>query len=536
MELAQRQGRALLVALRDKGFTPKRKDIDPLVASLGTDDDDAVDDILRAVLAHPEEALDRALERFAGAKPPLRGRLVKLIGKLLAVPTLGARADEMWRWVIARLEDEDAKTRRNAVLALGRSTAPEAEDALLAAWDREERIDHRVSIAASLGRVGGIKTRALMQRVSSGDARLQKAIEQATLMVERTMHRGTGSTVEGRGVPRAAATVELTCKRGLETLLAAEFDASWGPVVAGPGRVRVMLSGSLETIFRSRLFQSLAFVIPPVMKQPGGDLADAVVAAILSQGSLRILESFTVRTIRYRLAWAEGGHQRALTWRCVSRIAALCPALVNDPKDSTWEIEVREMPDRVQVFLRPRRLSDPRFGYRRAEVAASSHPTVAAALARVGGALAEDVVWDPFVGSALELVERGRLGPYARMEGRDLDPKALDAARLNLTGFARVSLVNGDALDPAPEGVSLIITNPPMGHRVGFGQDVGALLERFVSHVARSLVPGGRMVWLCPMDHRVRQAGVRAGLKLTQWQRVDLGGLDVELQRLERPA
>jgi hypothetical protein len=536
MDLAERQGRALLAAVKDKGFTPRRKDVEALVGLLDTDDDDAVDDVLRAVLAHPDEALDRALERFAGSRPPLRGRLVKLVGRLLPVPALAARVEATWHWVVGRLEDDDAKTRRNAILVLGRATADVAEDALLASWDREERVDHKVSVAQSLGRVGGVKTRALMQRVASGDPRLQKAIDQASLMVERTMHRDAGSAVEARGVPRAAAAVELTCKRGLESMLAAEFDAAWGPTVVGPGRVRVMLSGSLETIFRARIFQSMAFAIPPVMKSANGDVADAVVAAVLSPGSLRILESFTLRTIRYRLEWAEGGHRRALTWQVVSRIAALCPALVNDPKDSTWEIIVREMPDRVQVLLRPRKLNDPRFGYRRAEVAAASHPTVAAALARVAGVSADDVIWDPFVGSALELVERGRLGPYARMEGRDLEAAALDAARANLTGFTRVSLVQGDALDPAPAGVSLIITNPPMGHRVGFGQDVGAMLERFVAHAARALVPGGRMVWLSPLDPRVRQAGTRAGLRLAQWQRVDLGGLVVELQRLERPA
>lgn len=536
MQLAQRQGRALLAAVRDRGFTPRRRDVEALVALLDTDDDDVVDDLQRAVLAHPDEALDRALERFAGARPPLRGRLVKLVGRLLAVPALAPRAEATWQWVLGRLEDDDPKTRRNAILLLGRLPLPLAEDALLAAWEREERVDHRVSVAQSLGRVGGAKTRSLMQRVSSGDPRLQKAIDQASLMVERTLHRGAGSAVEPRAVPRTAATVELGCKRGLESLLAAEFDPSWGPLVMGPGRVRVMLSGSLETIFRARLFQTMAFVIAPVPRPADGDVAEAVVSAVLSPGSLRILETFTPRTIRYRIEWAEGGHRRALTWRVVSRIAALCPALVNDPRDSTWEVLVRETPDRVHVLLRPRKLGDPRFGYRRAEVVAASHPTVAAALARVAGVAAEDVVWDPFVGSALELVERGRLGPYARMEGRDLDPAALEAARVNLTGYTRVSLVQGDALDPAPAGVSLILTNPPMGHRVGFGQDVGAMLERFVAHAARALVPGGRMVWLSPMDPRVRQAGARAGLRLAQRQRIDLGGLDVELQRLERPS
>ena len=132
MDLAERQGKALLAAVKDKGFTPRRKDVSALVGLLDTDDDDAVDDILRAVLAHPEEALERAMERFPEARPPTRGRLVKLVGRLLAVPALAQRTEEIWRWVMERLEDADPKTRRNAILVMGRSPLPVAEDALLA--------------------------------------------------------------------------------------------------------------------------------------------------------------------------------------------------------------------------------------------------------------------------------------------------------------------------------------------------------------------------------------------------------------------
>jgi len=75
---------------------------------------------------------------------------------------------------------------------------------------------------------------------------------------------------------------------------------------------------------------------------------------------------------------------------------------------------------------------DERFAYRTETVAASSHPTIAAALVRLVPPREDDVVWDPFVGSALELIERARLGPYRALHGTDVDEGALEAARANL--------------------------------------------------------------------------------------------------------
>jgi hypothetical protein len=82
-------------------------------------------------------------------------------------------------------------------------------------------------------------------------------------------------------------------------------------------------------------------------------------------------------------------------------------------------------------------------------------------------------------GSGLELVERGLLGPYARLIGSDLDPKALTTAEANLksAGLERFELHAADATTFKPEGVTLIVTNPPMGRRVQRG-DVAPLLDR----------------------------------------------------------
>ncbi|HVH41157.1 MAG TPA: methyltransferase, partial [Labilithrix sp.] len=183
-----------------------------------------------------------------------------------------------------------------------------------------------------------------------------------------------------------------------------------------------------------------------------------------------------------------------------------------------------------RIELVPRAYSDERFVYREELVAASSHPTIAAALARVAPRNESDVVWDPFAGAGAELVERARLGPYSRLVGTDTDPRAVAAARANLrrAGVVNASIETADACEHIPEGVTLIITNPPMGRRVQRGTHAD-LLERFVSHAARVLVPGGALVWLVPEPGPIRRRAESAGLVLDRAFSVDMGGFSAEL-------
>jgi tRNA G10 N-methylase Trm11 len=184
----------------------------------------------------------------------------------------------------------------------------------------------------------------------------------------------------------------------------------------------------------------------------------------------------------------------------------------------------------VSIELVPRGFVDERFSYRGATVAASSHPTIAAALARLVPPRPDDVVWDPFVGAGAELVERARLGPYQALIGTDLERAAIDAARANLTaaGIADATLVVADATTYAPKGVTLIVTNPPMGRRVQRGAH-GELLERFVDHAARILVPGGALVWAAPDPQKLHARAESAGLVLEHAFTVDMGGFPAEM-------
>jgi tRNA G10 N-methylase Trm11 len=93
-----------------------------------------------------------------------------------------------------------------------------------------------------------------------------------------------------------------------------------------------------------------------------------------------------------------------------------------------------------------------------------------------------------------------------------------------------VHLTNADATMFAPRGVTLAITNPPMGRRVARGE-LSPLVDRFLHNVAAALVPGGRLVWLSPMPERTRARLEQAGFTIDVARKVDMGGFSAELQR-----
>jgi 23S rRNA G2445 N2-methylase RlmL len=513
--------------MRDPGFTPGVRDIAALVDFLA--DDDLTKFAERALGRGNAAALDTLQARFEHATPPLRPRILRAIGRLADLP--GALAT-----LVAALDDKDPKTRRNAAIALGHARADGVEEALLRAWDRDPRPEMRRSIAASLGKIGSASSLPLLREAArSEDTELARVGERAEMMLARTESRATRGRIDSELVLDPPVDVEALSRRGLEDLLLEELAHAPGIVetrVVGPGRVRARLVGAMRALFVARTMLSFRFPLPTEWLSDGQTLEDAIAHAVATEGAQRTFSGYTVGPARYRIAWAEGGHKRAVAWGTARAIARSAPALVNDPTASLWEIIVTRTRRFVDVAIAPRGLDDRRFSWRRRDVPAATHPTVAAALARVAGARDDDVVWDPFVGSAGELIERARAGPYAALRGSDIDPRALAAARENVDAAGVVAhLELADALTSGPPGVTLVITNPPMGRRASRIPSLAETLDRFVAHAASVLVAGGRLVWIAPWPQRSRAAAARAGLVL-DWSRiVDMGGFDAEMQR-----
>ena len=529
--LASLPRRPLREAVLDPGFTPGARDLGVLVELLG---DDALEKHAeRALLRGEAAAAARLAEQFAQAKPPLRGRIVRVLGKLASDAT--ARAT-----LLEALNDADAKTRRNAAIGLGHAQGEGVEAALLEAWSRDERPEMRRSVAAALGKVGGEASRALLAEAArADDAELARIAGKASMMVERTGSRAERGHVDAARTPQQPVPMVVLSRPGLEDLLADEL-AGIAAVEdvrdAGPGRVRARLRGAIDGVFAARTMLGLRFPLPVELARDGEAEVDTVARALTGGAARAVVETFTRGAARYRIAWADGGHRRALTWSVAAAVAKRWPELVNDPTDSVWEALVEQTARSVEVSLVPRALQDPRFAWRRRDVPAASHPTVAAALARVAGVREDDVVWDPFVGSGGELVERALLGPYRALHGSDVDERALAATRENLAAAGlEAQLTAGDALALSPEGVTLVITNPPMGRRAVRATGLADALDRFVAHAASVLVPGGRLVWIAPWPSRARTAAVKAGLDFGWARTIDMGGFEAEVQRWTRP-
>ncbi len=527
-------------ALSDPGFTPRVRDVRALLDHVAHGDERA-EAAERALLRVGAQAGLIAAERAPEAPPIERYRLTKLVGRLAAE----SGGEALAPFLFARLDDADDRTRRAAANALGKARPPGSAEALAAALARAEAEGPtRKALVEALGKAGGEAAVAALSLEIKG---IPGSVEaKARLMAERTVARETAGEIDGTRAMDGKIPVVLRCRTGLERILLEELDPDLGAHVArrplGGARIEAELSGPLERLFQARTMLSFAFPLPEIRITRGADLAPVIADALTSKAALDLFQRFTTGPIRYRLGWASGGKRRAVVWRAASEVAersrALGVELVNDPTESLWDVTVFEAVGSIRLELSPR-LADPRFTYRKGDVPAASHPTIAAALIRAGGVKASDIVWDPFMGSGLELCERALAGPYQLLIGTDRDLGAIAIARENLAaaGARDPILMTGDATSIAlPGRPSLIVTNPPLGRRVERTAELSPMLDRLMARAARSLVKGGRMVWIAPFPDRSDLVALRGGLEIAVSEDVDMGGFTGRLQVLRRPA
>ena len=516
----------LAAALADPGFTPGRADLPAVIDLLADPDDAAAEPAERALLRAGSPAGPPLVARMAAAVAPLRARIVRVLGRL-------ALADPGLRPVLLGcLADTDPRARRTAIVALGKLADPAATAALVAHASSETSLPHLRSLVEALGKCGDAEALTWLDALEHPDPELQRLRGRARIMLGRSLGRETSdAAIADDAVATRPRTMIATCRPGLEDILASSLEAVAAAAVAGPGKVTLRSGGPLRSLGRARTLMTLGFPLARTPLAPGPDaLVAALTAALTGPEAQEIFATWSKGQVRYRLAWARGGHRRAVVWRVAGEVARVCPGLVNDPTASPWEVVVDDGRGELQVELRPR-WADTRFSYRVGDVPAASHPTIAAALALLGGVRADDVVWDPFAGSGLELAERGLLGPYARLLGTDIDLKALATATANLTaaGLDRFTLLEADATTHRPTDVTLILTNPPMGRRVQRG-DVAPLLTDFLRNAASVLRPGGRLVWISPLPRVTQVAARAAGLACRRAQALDMGGFTAQLE------
>lgn len=517
--------------LAKRSFTPGQRDAPGLLELVVVGVEPAATRAARALAGLRDGGRAAIAARLENVDEGARARLVAVLGLLARAGD--AEAAEM---LIARTRDDVARVRRACATALGKLGGDAASAALIARWDASDVTpDERRALAEALGKIGGDDAVARLKSLSPGDdVELGRRRDRALLMAERSARREEASAIATDVAPPTPLVVRLACRPGLAPLLAEEL-ASIGmtPRAVDAGHVEIRLADPWSALFASRLWASAAIQIPlpPQSDADPDSLAASITSAITADATRALLAAWTRGPIRWRLGFAHG-HKRAVVWRVARDVAAVAPELENDPTATTWELLVDDEAAALQLV--GRRIEDPRFAWRVADVPAASHPTIAAALVWVADARPGDRVWDPFCGSGGELIERARRGPYRSLLGSDVDAGALAAARRNLdaAGVA-ADLTLADARSHVAGAVDLVITNPPLGSRVRL--DAPALLAEALPNLARQLAPGGRLVWITPAPRKTTPIAEALKLRRVRSLPVDSGGVRGQLERWDAP-
>ena len=503
--------------------------------------------------------------------------VVRAVGVKLANAD-GDRKVAARAWLRGLLRDSSSeKVRRYAAAASSKLGGGGSDELLLSLLRTGESARERESAAAALAETGSDD--AVAAAVEAVSSRADGYIEAATASKLRArVARAQSSAISlAAAVPASllpGLRLHLRCRRGLEATVADEVreDAERGGtlalvevrdacvvVEAAAGDVEVRLAD----VYRLRCFDTAGFVLwegaelstDAVAAAVGGDRCEALLRALTDGGSLRY---------RLRFVDAGGKEEAPQPTAAIKRAAEAAyrrrPSVVNDPRQAIWCVDaVRGGDGRdASVELRPRPSPNPRLFYRTATFYAGAHPPLAASMARMaalrrGGG--RRVVYDPFCGSGMELIEvaladaaaaaaggGGGGGSEAEAQeltlvGTDIDAAALAVAEANLAaahlggGVAHAlaardfrDALDGEAALPLAAGeVDAIVSNPPLGQRVKVA-NLHALFADLFRLSATLLRPGrGRLVVVNPLRAAPPDAEARRRLELVGHATVDLG-------------
>jgi 23S rRNA G2445 N2-methylase RlmL len=477
-------------------------------------------------------------DKASAEERPKMVAIIRAVGSTLgeeATTQLKAQARE---WLRVLLDDPDEKVRRYAVQALPKLGAGSVdENELLGLLQSTKSTTERKHVIDSLSKVGSKATLAALEDL---DAEASLAVEQRARATVARRQAESKILADARLMNVHELRIQLRCREGLETLLEDEvlrLSGSRFTVVKqrrGLVSVSAAHSVSLEDIHQLRIFSDAAFQLGTTAP---GDLA-AVAKCIASEHAHELFSKLTEGPLRYRIELSDvltKGQLKQIT----EGVFQARPQLLNDSREAPWQINLHEESGRWSVELQPRLRPDPRFAYRVGDVPASSHPPLAAAMARLAEAQPSDVVWDPFCGSGLELIERGLLGRLRGIYGTDLNGNAILTAQKNLKS-AKVSATTTrficcdfrrlqELAELRPGSLTLIISNPPLGRRVPV-PEMRQLMQDVFAQASILLGPTGRMVLINPApDIRIPH-----NMRRVYRQVVDLGGFDGTLEKYVR--
>lgn len=475
-------------------------------------------------------SLDERMKRVA---------VIRAVGTVFSRFGTAKQKAEVRSWLVHLLKDSSEKVRRYAMTALPKLGAgPREEEALLSLWQTTTIEREKKYIGQALEKIGGTATLSAVTE--------SHYFAQTERKVKANLARQRNPSLIRMDRPLSAASglrIHLHCRKGLEEILQDEvkeyiskhrkfriIEVRSGLVVIAP-----IASFSISDICSLRCFATVGFFLGKVQSSNPKESIDALASMMTSPLSQSIFKTFTEGSLRYRLEFVSRGHQRGTVRLLANRAYTMCSEILNDPQSAPWSMDIIPAGQGISVELRPKLTPDPRFSYREEDIRVASHPPLAASMARLGKSQSHEIVWDPFCGSGLELIERARLGGIQRIYGTDINPDAIAVCRTNFNSAqvkaVPLTLACCDFRDYAkveglrPESVTHIITNPPMGRRIRI-HNIRGLFRGLFKVAETVLKPGGRLIFANPLRIEPSDSLLRLKYRRT----VDLGGFNCRLE------
>lgn len=484
------------------------------------------DEVARFERSSPEERIKRVA-------------VIRAVGTVFSKSGASKRKAEVRSWLVRLLRDPSEKIRRYAITALPKLGVGLAEEEALLSLLKTTTIEReRKYLGQALEKIGGTATLKAVSEFSDFSQTEQKV--KAGLVRQQSPGLIRKDRLFSRSI---SLRIHLRCRKGLEEILRDEVKEyimrrrKFRIIEVRSGLVTItpIAPFSISDIYTFRCFATAGFFLGRVKSLNPKESIDAIASLMTSPLSRSILATFTEGSIRYRFEFVSKGHQRGTVRLLSNRVYSICPDILNDPRSAPWSMDILPTDQGISVELRPKLTPDPRFDYRQGDLRVASHPPLAASMARLSGRGNREIVWDPFCGSGLELIERVRLGGIQRIYGTDINPDAIDICRINFAALKMKAVPltlaccdfrnyeNVEGL--GPESVTLIITNPPMGRRIRVSNMRGLFGDLFAV-ASTVLKPGGRLIFVNPL--RIEPSD--PSLQLKYRRVVDLGGFNCRLE------
>jgi tRNA G10 N-methylase Trm11 len=377
--------------------------------------------------------------------------------------------------VLGFLDNEDAKTRKNAALLLGDTGYQPAAAALWEAYQKENTLFVRSAYPSALSH---LDAEAYLEQIKAKITELSAATweEENRKHITEELRALRAIQIRYEGIPRhtfdvhgAQTEILLVTNRTHREIV--RRDISCGRASIHPLGVMVETQNPQE-IWNVRSFREALFPIPTTPKLLPADpveAAKALTEAHLVEQLLRLHRENDPFYFRIECKSQMTLEERSTFSRRLSdALEAMSGGmLINSTSD--YEIELRLIENREGRFypcMKCGSFEDHRFDYRKNSISASIHPSTAALLMELAKPyLKEDAqIMDPFCGVGTMLIERSLLVPAREMYATDIFGEAIEKGRENaaLAG-AKINFIHRDFFDFKHEYLfDEIVTNMPL--------------------------------------------------------------------------